>query len=319
MTKGRLVGILLSAIVLSTIALAANYSGKKVLFIDSYHEGYAWSDGITEGVQEVLKPSGVELKVFRMDTKRNSSEEFKKSSALKAKELINKFKPDIVIAADDNASKYVVMPFFKDAKLPIVFCGINWDASVYSYPYKNTTGMVEVALIPQLIKHLKVYTKGSRIGYLAADVATARKEGEYYNKYFDLNIQGRYVKTFKEWKKAFKAMQKEVDILIVGNNAGINDWNDEVAKDFATKNTTIPSGCIYDFLTPYSLLGFTKKAQEQGYWSAKTALRILDGKSPSAIPITKNRKGELFLNRKIEKNLGIQFTSSMLRAGKIVK
>ena len=134
---------------------ASTYAGKKILFIDSYHEGYAWSDGITRGVQSTLEGTGVNLKVIRMDTKRNTSDDFKKAAARKARAEIEAFKPDVVIAANDNASKFLIEPYFKNAELPFVFCGVNWDASVYGFPYSNTTGMVEVTPIPQIIDQLK--------------------------------------------------------------------------------------------------------------------------------------------------------------------
>ena len=74
----RILAILL-VFLFSGIVMAADYSGKKVLFVDSYHEGYAWSDGITNSIKQTLEGSGVELKIFRMDTKRNRSDESKKS------------------------------------------------------------------------------------------------------------------------------------------------------------------------------------------------------------------------------------------------
>ena len=67
---------------------AATLAGKKVLFIDSYHQGYAWSDGNTEGIQKVLGGTGAELKIHRMDTKPNGSDEFKTAAAEKAKAVI---------------------------------------------------------------------------------------------------------------------------------------------------------------------------------------------------------------------------------------
>ena len=62
--------------------LYPNMMSQRVLFIDSYHEGYPWSDGITAGIQGVFEGTNVTLKVHRMDTKRNGSEEFKKKAAL---------------------------------------------------------------------------------------------------------------------------------------------------------------------------------------------------------------------------------------------
>ncbi len=89
------------------VAVPVFAAGKKVLFIDSYHEGYAWSDGVLKGVETGLDGKGVELQVVRMDTKRNTSDDFKQSAALKVKSVIEGFKPDVVISADDNAAKFV--------------------------------------------------------------------------------------------------------------------------------------------------------------------------------------------------------------------
>ena len=58
---------------------------RKVLYIDSYQPEYAWSAQITSGVVTVLgKRKDIELKIIRMDTKRNKAEAFKKAAALKA-------------------------------------------------------------------------------------------------------------------------------------------------------------------------------------------------------------------------------------------
>ena len=67
-----------------------------------------------------------------MDTKRRSSTEDKKNSAVAAKAVIESWKPDVVITADDNAVKYLIQPYYKDKALPFVFCGLNWTASEYA-------------------------------------------------------------------------------------------------------------------------------------------------------------------------------------------
>jgi hypothetical protein len=177
------------------------YDGKKILFIDSYHEGCACSDGIT---------SGVELKVIRMDTKRNAGDVFKKEAAFKAKAVIESFKPDVVIAVGDNDSKYLIMAYYKDADLPFVFCGVNWDAGDYGYPYKNATGMVEITPIPQIIAQLRACAKGDRIGFLAPDILTAHKEVDNYRKVFGYDVTNYFAKYFGDWKKGFSELQGKV-------------------------------------------------------------------------------------------------------------
>ncbi|MBU4139483.1 MAG: ABC transporter substrate-binding protein, partial [Euryarchaeota archaeon] len=193
--------VLLSAVMIGCIAeekTAANqttgenitktYDGKKILYIDSYHEGYEWSDGITKGVESALDGTRIELKIHRMDTKRNDTAEFGKLAALKAKSVIEDFKPDVVIVSDDPAFKYLLMPYYRDASLPFVFCAINWDASIYGAPYNNTAGMIEVSMTPRLIDFLKEYSKGDRVGFMAGNTTTDWKNAEYYKKLFNISF-----------------------------------------------------------------------------------------------------------------------------------
>lgn len=295
------------------------YEGKKILYIDSYHAGYEWSDGVTRGVENILNNTGVELKILRMDTKRNDSRAFAEKAGLGAKSVIEEFRPDVVIASDDNAFNYVIMPYYRDADLPVVFCGINWDVSIYGGPYKNTAGMIEISLTSQLISYLKEYSKGNRIGYLSADTETERKNALYYNKLFNINFTKIYfVKTQEEWKEAFLKLQDEVDIFIFENNAGINNWSDSDAEAFALNNTKIPVGTTNYWTMQSSLIGMTKIAEEQGEWSARTALRILNGTRPSDIPIVTNEKGMLYVNLKIAEKLGAIFKPELLKNAQII-
>jgi ABC-type uncharacterized transport system substrate-binding protein len=314
---GITLGLLLTVSFVS-LGFAKSYNGKKILFVDSYHEGYAWSDGITEGIQKTLDGTGVELKIVRMDTKRNGSDAFKKEAALKVKSAIETFKPDVVIVADDNASKYLVMPYFKDADLPFVFCGVNWDAAVYGYPYKNVTGMVEVTPIPQILEQLRPYAKGDRLGMIAPDIATARKEAENYRRIFNYTVTDYYAKDFEDWKKGFLELQGKVDMLIIDSDGGLyKDQADEM-KAFVEANSKIPTGAAYDFMASYALLTYGKVAQEQGIWSAKAALNILDGTSPADIPLVKNEQGVLIINIRIAKKIGAQVPFEILESAEKV-
>ncbi len=296
------------------------YEGKKILFIDSYNSGYEWSDGIQKGIQSILNNSGVELRIFRMDTKRNDSEEFGNEAGLKAKSIIEDFKPDVVIACDDPAFKYVIMPYYRNASLPFVFCGVNWDVSLYGGPYNNTAGMLEVSLTPRLISYLKEYSKGERIGYIAGNTTTDRKNAYYYNTLFKINFTRKYyADTFEDWKTDFQNLQNEVDIVILENNAGIRNWDNKEAEAFVLDNSRIPGGATNTWMPQYSLIGMTKVPEEQGEWSARTALRILNGTRPSDIPVVTNKQGKLTVNLKIADKLGIIINPSLLRNAEIIQ
>ncbi len=253
----------------ASAAFAGQYEGKRVLHIDSYHQGNTWNDPIAAAVRETLEGTGVELKIIRMDTKRNPSEEFKRAAALKAKEIIETFKPDVVTASDDNASKYLIAPYYKDADLPFVFCGLNWDASTYGFPYSNVTGMVEVSPIPQIVRLLRGYARGDRLGYLTEDTLTKRKELEYHEKLFGISYDKVYLaNNFAEWKEAFLKAQDEVDMLVVLGVAKLTDFDDGEAEALAETRTRIPSGTDFSWLMHFSMLGVGKLPEEQGRWAA---------------------------------------------------
>lgn len=297
--------------------MSAGQEKKKVLLVNSYHQGYLWSDGITEAVKKEIGDKA-DIKVFYMDTKLNQSEGFKKAAGLKAKMLIDTYKPDVVITSDDNAAKYVISVFYKNSPIPFVFCGINLDCSEYGFPWDNVTGMVEVADIKELVATMKTYAKGERIGYLSSDTETDKKQAEWMKKRYNLNLDCIYVKTFEEWKAGFKKLQESSDMFIQYSTAGIKDFNHDEAKKFALENAKVPVGSIMETEQDFSLVGYTVLGAEQGEWAAQTALKILGGKSPKDIPIAENTKSQIVINSPMAKKLGIKFPDDFVKKAKTI-
>lgn len=291
----------------------------RILFIDSYHEGYTWSDGVTEGILQILEHQAVELKIHHMDSKRNRDEAFIIAAAKKARQVIDEFKPDVVIACDDNAAKYLIAPFYKTSDLPIVFCGINRDAKTYGFPTRNITGMIEVDMIEPLIKQLRQYAKGQRIGYLGINSLSSRKVAGYYGKVIGADLTKSYfVENNKEWVEKYLALQNEVDMLLIGNPQGLAGWDETGFIQLALRQIRIPSGTTGSWRTRFSLIGYIQIAEEQGKWAARTALRILDGTPPSSIPVTQNREGRLTLNLGMANALGITFDPALTRHADLI-
>jgi ABC-type uncharacterized transport system substrate-binding protein len=309
-----------ASLVLAAAPAHAQLAGKKVLFVNSYHEGYPWSDGEEKGAQMALQGSGVKLDFLRMDVKRHQGDAaFAKAAAIQVKAEIEARKPDAVILSDDPAVQLVLLPYFNGSATPFVFCGVNWDATRYGLG-KNATGMVEVALVKELLAGLKEYARGARVGFLTVDSETERIEGPYYKKALGLSFTSeRYVKTMAEWQDAFQKMQGEVDVLFVGNYAGINDWDEAQAAAFAQTSSKIPSGSIYDFMMPYVMLGYTKIAEEQGAWAGKAAIEILGGKAPASIPVAANKQAKVLINPRLAGRAGIVFKPELVKVAEVVK
>jgi ABC-type uncharacterized transport system substrate-binding protein len=305
---------------LSAVSSSAAEKGrKKVLYIDSYHEEYIWSADITAGIRTVLDGrEDVELKIHRMDTKRNQSEEYKKQSALDAKTLIETWKPDVVIASDDNASKYLISPYFKNADLPFVFCGLNWDASTYDFPARNVTGMIEVALYQTTIDALETLAKGRKVGYLASDTVSERKELENIQKRFDARFNVRFAKTFPELKQAFLDLQEETDMVLIQECRSVQGFDHREMVSFVRENTSVPTGAMQKYLIHYALITFAKVGEEQGEYAAKAALEILAGKSPQEMPVVANKKAKIYLNMKLAKRLNVKFPMELIQSAHLI-
>ena len=308
------------ALSLADPAAAQSLAGKKILFVNSYHAGYPWSDGEEKGAALALERTGVTLEFARMDAKNHGDDAFRKAAGLKVKAQIEAQKPDVVIVADDVAVQYVLQPFFKDAAVPFVFCGLNWDATRYGLPYRNATGMVEVSTAKELLAVLRGLSRGARVGYLTADSETERFEVPAQEKQIGTPFAVvKYAKTFAQWKAGYLDMQKTTDILFLGNYAGITDWNDAEARAVVRASSTVPTGTAYDFMMPYSMLGMIKIDQEQGIAAGKMALKILRGAAPSSIPVVANKQSKILINPKLAAVARVVFKPDIVRAAEVVQ
>lgn len=305
-------------------------SKEKILYVNSYHKGYDWSDGIEKGLISALgrDDSGKTeyilddylLRIYRMDTKRNSNEEYIKNEALSITEIISRWKPDILITSDDNAAKYLISPYYTNSDLPVIFCGLNWDASIYGFPTKNITGMVEVAPVKNLIEMLKTYAGGTRIGYLGADNLSENKEVYHYINTLNIEFtEGALVKTFEEWKKNYVKLQKSCDMVILVNYTGINNWNDEEAREFLLQETHVPTGSTSSTMQSYVAVSMARVPEEQGWWAGKQALRVLKGTSPRDIAPATNKNSNLILNMTLCKKLNMIFDAETIDNAVIVE
>jgi len=295
------------------------YRGKKILWVDSYKDGYDWSDGIEKGIRSVLYETGAELHIFHMDTKTHDEKQYGAMVGQKAWELIQSYRPDVVIASDDNAQEDLVVPYLLGKELPVVFCGVNLDASRYGYPAANVTGMIEVDAVRLLEKYLQSYAHGSRIGYLAGDARTERQLVAFYNdRYYNGGLHSYRVHTMAEFKTAFLQAQDDVDMLVLANFAGIHDWDPVAAEEFIVAHNRIPSGSYLGFMAPYVVFTVAKVAEEQGNYAAKVALAYLDGTKATELPVRANHLSQLTINLKMAKASGIVLPFTMLRRAKVI-
>lgn len=311
---------LLFTLLFTGAALAAPLP--RVFYLNSYHAGYGSSDQVMLGIQEVLT-SKAELKVHFLDSKRRSSTEAIQANAVAALAAIRQFQPQVLIASDDDAVKFVVVPHFKHSPMPVVFCGVNWSCAQYGLPTTNVTGMIEVVPIEAAIRTMaRHYPELKKLVVLSEDSTSERSNRELLDPlYRRLELEPSYalVKDFAAWKSAFVRANADADLIYLPTNGAINDWDHDAAIAWVRKHIRKPVITCDDFMMPYGVLGVTKVAREQGDWAAQAALAILGGTSPAAIPLATNTQTRAFLNETLARRIQFNPMPALRAQCQIVK
>lgn len=153
---------------------------------------------------------------------------------------------------------------------------------------------------------------------MKGDDISARKEAAFYEDRFALSLNTRFVKNFAEWQKEYLALQREVDLLLLGNAASISDWSPGEAKNLVDEHTQIPSGNWDLWMAPYALMTFATKPEEQGEWAARTAKEILLGKAPDSIAVVQNVIAHVVLNMQLAKRMNVKFPIDLIEQAEFV-
>ena len=235
--------------------------------------------------------------------------------------MIESWEPDVVITADDNAAKYLIKPYYENHRVPFVFCGLNWTAAEYGFPFSNATGMIEVAPIaPMLERARDIVPSIKRVFYVGADVLSEKKNLKRFQRAaakLGFKLDYALAGTTESWLEAYERAQS-YDLVVIGSRNGIKDWDHELALAGVFKYTHKLSVTNHGWMMPYTVLGMTKVSREQGEWAAKTALKILDGMAPSSIPIVPNRRRDIWINKDILKTANLRLPDDLMRKGKKV-
>lgn len=320
MEKLRLIIYLLIVLCLSRCHTGSEL--KRVFYINSYHLGYGSSDDVMEGIKEGLYDK-VDLKVFYMDTKRKSDSKSIEETVNDALDQIKDFQPDLIIASDDNAVKFVIEPHFNNHEIPVVYCGVNWSADQYHLSPTTVTGMLEVLPFTETVEITKKSFPDIKIlTVLSENTTSEQKNKEVMSPFFQqlqLEVKFSLVDDFNAWKKEFMIANEQSDLIYIPTNGAIKNWEEQAGKEFVLVNTKKPVITCDDFMMPYAVFGLTKVAKEQGTWAAEVALKILNGQKVSSIPIAKNKQYVPWVNKSLLEKTGMNLDPILLEKANMIE
>lgn len=116
---------------------------KKVLYVNSYHQGHSWADSLTAGIHSILnQKNGVELFVEYFDSQRFPDSLYAIKYISYLVEKYGNTIPDLFMASDDGAAR-LILDFRAriGSNKPCVLCGIN-DKAYYT-GFANVYGILE--------------------------------------------------------------------------------------------------------------------------------------------------------------------------------
>lgn len=298
----------------------------KVLLVQSYHAGYSWTDEITAGVKKGLRGTGVQLSIFYMDTKRKTGEAWKVKAGQMAKEKLVSFKPDVVIAADDNAQEYFAKFYVGKPWPEIVFCGVNANPSKYGYPAVNVTGILERVFFIRSMDLLQQIKPEVKTVAVITDNGVTSDAALAYMKTLELPLKVVSIDqpaTFSKWQVKIKQYQDTADaIAIIGyqtvkKSGGSSSLSPAAVMAWTMAHNTKPTVGFLDFAVRAGVLcGIAESGAEHGLKAAELALKILGGKKAGDFPITKANQGIMMINLKTAKALGISIPPAILHSAK---
>ncbi|RQD77622.1 MAG: response regulator [Desulfonatronospira sp. MSAO_Bac3] len=267
-----------------------------VFYLNSYHDGYAWSDDIREGIRHRFQESGhrVEIQMEYMDTKVFHRPGVTKRLLELYREKYSNEEYDIVIVSDDDALDFMLD--YGDELfpgLPIVFCGINYLEEEL-LDRERTTGIVENFNVKRTLElALSIHQDKNRMVVIGDESTTGIAiKGQIKEAIPD--FQGRL--DFEFWTQysldeiADKVKDLPQDTLVYFipffYSAGGQVFSAGEVLENVAGFSDLPIYSNWEFLLGHGMVGGNLiSGFEHGSIAAGMALDILEGKSPADIPI----------------------------------
>ena len=316
--------LLLFLFSLSGHSFAQSNENPRILVLNSYHPGFLWSDGIMEGIKEILygKLKYPEITFEYMDTKRHFD-------GLQSELIMHyldvyrlKYEKDyfdVIIVSDDNAFQFMLLygdSLFSDT--PVVFCGVNnYNSSLLS-GRENYTGVVEKADDRSTIRlMLQLHPNVKKIGFVT-DWTTSGRGNRRRLKKIAEEMSDKAEFFFLDPGGGLTAEELKQKAATLGPDTAIfyrdffQDKNGTYLppEAFMPELTSVADVPVYSIGSFYLGLGIVggkmDSAREHGDIAARLAADILKGTPPKKIPVIDKAITKYMFDHKVLKRFDVQ-------------
>ncbi len=293
----RIISILF-LLFLTISAAADKNSGKKyVLYLNSYHKGYKWSDDITEAIESKIRQKPFEIVFFveYMDTKKINDSTYLNRLPGIYNLKYNRYKFDAVICSDNNALDFMIK-FGKRVfpGVPVIFCGINSAKGMELKRTKGFTGIIEVPAYRENLDFvLKLHPGTEKIIFItdatSTGAAISRQIRNFltsYNRKLQYEIWDN--KTINEMRRDFRNLPEHSIVFLsffFQDREGVT-YEYYESTSLITEYSPFPVYSFWDFnLNHGTAGGKVIGGTSQGRAAADMALEIIGGKDTDQMKI----------------------------------
>ena len=303
----------------------------KILVVHSYHEDQLEHVvEMTKGIEAALVGVDCQLRFFYMDTKRNNTEQWKRTAGQKAKRIVAEYRPQVVITLDDNAQQYFAKDYAGGQSPPyFVFSGVNSEPAQYGFPAVNVTGVLERPNVVESIELLQKIRPEVKRLLVLADKSETTDPLIAYCKTLKLPVTVVAYEqplTLEAWKAVLEQYHTQVDAVglyvirtIARSTADPSKVPEQELVGMINEQYKLPTVGFYDSAAESGILcGVTVSMKEQGRAAGQIARELLEGKKPGDFAIKPTDHGRIQLNLRTAEQLGIQIPYGMIKRADVV-
>ena len=332
MIRSKMLGKFFFLCVALSISLLPPEAGaqtrKNILILNSYHQGYKWTDDITHGILSALAPESGNTRIFieYMGTKWVKGAPYFESLRKIMKLKFAKTRFDLIICSDNDAFNF--LRNYRDeifGRIPTVFCGVNFLNASELEGLELFTGISETADIKESLElALKLHPLTKRILIIGDNTISGRRVRDEIDKVIPL-FKGRVRFDF-EPDKALDKIEEDVaslskDALIFytfylrDESGRFYEFDESISR--ICRHSKVPVYGAWDFNLGFGMVGGKLTSGfDQGSEAGRMALRILRGETVGQIPvILEARSRFMFDYRQLER---FKISSSALPPGSII-
>ena len=293
-------------------------TGKKnILFLNSYHNGYRWSDGLLEGVRSTLNDSEykIDLQIEYMDAKKFPYTDVSQNLFSLYKKKFKDETFDIIVTSDNDALNFIneyrnnLFP-----GVPVVFCGVN-DLQDADFSQGNITGVVEsFDFISTVEVAKKLHPEKKRLIILTDESTTGtaiRKQIENISSESStgIKVESWIQLSIAEAQKRVETLPDDTMLFIAPYYQTTADgvfYTSEEVSEAVYQHSSVPIYTAWEFMVGHGAVGGRVLSSfEQGKMAGRMALQVLGGTPVEDIPIVKEPAGLYLFDHIVMEKLNI--------------